>query len=138
MKLIKFLFVMQRYFMQSYFVSLYLSDREKTGTKFSNSGCTPPETRLAQVLVPPGGTSRGTQLYVTCEFIERCPQSRFRFATHPFRCQIVLTSPTTGLIRAVFARSTRKQLAIVISSKDRNVKRKQVGPVPLIIEICPA
>ena len=56
---------MQRYFMQLYFVCQYLSDREKMGTKFSNSGCTPTDTRLAKVLVPPGGTSRGTQLYWT-------------------------------------------------------------------------
>ena len=33
---------MQRYFMQLYFVSLYLSDRQKTGTKFSNSDSIPP------------------------------------------------------------------------------------------------
>ena len=63
MKLHKLLFVMQRYFMQLYFVSLYLSDRKKTGTKFSKLGCTPPDASLAHVLVLPGGTSRGNQLY---------------------------------------------------------------------------
>ena len=105
---------MQRYFMQLYFVSLYLSDREKTGTKFSNSGCTPPETKLAQILATPKGTSCDTQLHAIAGFsLSRAPSG----------AKSCLHAPQ-WVIRAAFTRSTRKRLAIVISSKGRNVKQK--------------